>query len=218
LLGRTTKMHMWKRDTTSELAERPATPTSESSPSEPARNQRAYIGKGIVVKGDICGTEDLHVDGEVVGRIDLADHEIVLGADARVKADLTAKTITIGGTVVGSVIATERAAITETGCVEGDLRAPRVEMADGAVFGGRVDTTFINAATAIGFTPPPDSGVAPRIHGVAPSETSRASAAPEPAPVVPLPIEPVVPDPSSAPVADLPPAGRPRASEQHVAI
>jgi cytoskeletal protein CcmA (bactofilin family) len=216
-------MHMWKRDTTSELAERLATPTSESSLSEPARHQRAYIGKGIVVKGDICGTEDLHVDGEVVGRIDLADHEIVLGADARVKADLTAKTITIGGTVVGSVIATERAAITETGCVEGDLRAPRVEMADGAVFGGRVDTTFINAATAIGFTPPPDSGVAPRIHGVAPSETPRASAAPEPAPlphqpVDPLPIEPVVPDPSSAPVADLPPARRPRASEQHVAI
>jgi cytoskeletal protein CcmA (bactofilin family) len=97
----------------------------------------------------------------------------VLGADASVTADLTARAITIGGTVVGSVIATERAAITETGCVEGDVRAPRVQMADGAVFGGRVDT-------------------------------------------IPLPIEPVVPDPSSAPVADLPPATRPCASEQHV--
>jgi hypothetical protein len=50
----------------------------------------------------------------------------------------------------------------------------------------------------------PDSDVAPRIHGVAPSETPRASAAPEPPRVDPLPIEPVVPDPSSTPVADLP--------------
>jgi cytoskeletal protein CcmA (bactofilin family) len=200
---------MWKRNATSELAERPDTPTRQSSRSEPARHQRAYIGKGIVVKGDICGTEDLHVDGEVVGRIDLADHEIVLGADACVTADLTARAITIGGTVVGSVIATERAAITETGCVEGDVRAPRVVMADGAVFGGRVDTTYINAATAIGFTPPPDSGAAPPIHGVAPSETPRASAAPESTPLPHQPgdalgIEPVVPDPSSARVAALP--------------
>jgi cytoskeletal protein CcmA (bactofilin family) len=137
---------MWQRDT-SELAERPDTPTSQSSLSEPARHQRAYIGKGIVVKGDVCGTEDLHVDGEVFGRIDLADHEIVIGADACVTADLTARAITIGGTVVGSVIATERAAITETGSVEGDVRAPRVEMADGAVFGGRIDTTDQRSAS-----------------------------------------------------------------------
>jgi len=211
-------MHMWKRDTTSELAERPDTPTSEISLSEPARHQRAYIGKGIVVKGDICGTEDLHVDGEVVGRIDLADHEIVLGADACVRADLTARAITIGGSVVGSVIATERATITETGSVEGDVRAPRVQIADGAVFGGCVDTSVVNAATAIGFTPPPDSGVAPRIHGVAPSEIPRTSAASEPEPVVPPHIEPVVPDPSSAPIADLPTARRSCGFERQVTL
>jgi cytoskeletal protein CcmA (bactofilin family) len=106
-----------------------------------ARQQGAYIGKGIVVTGDIAGSEDLYIDGEVSGRIDLAGYSIVVGPDASVAADLNAKAISISGTVVGNITATERTTITETGSVQGNVRAPRVSVKEGAMFGGRVDTT-----------------------------------------------------------------------------
>ena len=131
---------MWKPDANT-LGGRSGMPAS-SSP----RHSGAYIGKGIVVNGDISGALDLHIDGEVTGRIDLSGCHLVVGAEASVAADLFAKTITIGGTVVGNINATERAAITETGSVEGNVRAPRVCVDDGAVFGGRVDTTAAPAS------------------------------------------------------------------------
>jgi cytoskeletal protein CcmA (bactofilin family) len=100
----------------------------------------AWIGRAITVKGEVISEEDLTIDGRVDGTIALGDHSLTIGAGASVLANLNAHTITISGTVNGNVTATERIDIRETGSVDGDIKAPRVAVHEGAVLRGRVDT------------------------------------------------------------------------------
>jgi cytoskeletal protein CcmA (bactofilin family) len=104
------------------------------------RRMSAWIGRAITVKGDVISDEDLTIDGRVEGTIALGARSLTIGAGASVQAHLNAHTITISGAVKGNVTATERIDIRETGSVDGDLRAPRVAVRDGAVLHGRVDT------------------------------------------------------------------------------
>jgi cytoskeletal protein CcmA (bactofilin family) len=103
------------------------------------RRTTAWIGKALRVEGRIVSQENLTIDGEIDGTIEVGDHNLMIGAGAQVKADLTAKTITISGAVTGNVLATDKVHLQATGSVDGDITTPRLIMADGAVIKGRVD-------------------------------------------------------------------------------
>ena len=101
----------------------------------------AIIGKSIVFKGDLSGDEDLQVDGQVEGGIQLANHHLTIGESGRVQAQLYAKSVTVIGHVTGNITATERVEIQVNGVVEGDVHAPKLIVADGAVLNGAVEMT-----------------------------------------------------------------------------
>ena len=100
---------------------------------------RASIGKSIVVKGELSGGEDLTIDGTVEGKIELRDHVLTVGENGQIKAEVSAKSIVVFGHVVGNLTATEKVDIKEKGSVEGDITAPRVAIDDGSNFKGSID-------------------------------------------------------------------------------
>jgi cytoskeletal protein CcmA (bactofilin family) len=99
----------------------------------------AWIGKAVRVEGKVISGEDLTIDGDVEGSIELGNHSLTIGVDARIKADLIAKTITISGAVTGNVLAVEKVDLRATGSVNGDITAPRFIMAEGATATGKID-------------------------------------------------------------------------------
>ena len=84
--------------------------------------------------------EDLTIDGSVEGSIDLGNHTLTIGDGAAVKADLTARTISVSGSVTGNLTASERVVLQPTASVEGDIITPRLMMAEGALVKGKVDS------------------------------------------------------------------------------
>jgi cytoskeletal protein CcmA (bactofilin family) len=104
----------------------------------PERRTVAWIGKAVRVEGKIVSNEDLTIDGEVVGSVELDGQRLVVGQGASIKADVNAKVVTISGTITGNVSATEKIDLQATGTVDGDLKAPRFAMAEGATVKGRV--------------------------------------------------------------------------------
>ena len=97
------------------------------------------IGKSIVVKGELSGKEDLTIEGRVEGKVDLGEHVLTIGPNAKLKAQVAAKSIIVIGDVTGNIAASERISIREEGSVEGDIAAPRVAIAEGATFRGSID-------------------------------------------------------------------------------
>lgn len=97
------------------------------------------IGQSIVIKGDVKASEDLTVEGRVSGSIDLASNVLTIGPTGRTEADLMAKEIVVEGTATGNLVATERLKIGQKAKITGDLIAPKVVMAEGATFKGKID-------------------------------------------------------------------------------
>ena len=119
-----------------------ATPSAEPVRHEPQRgNERATvnIGKSVIIKGELSGSEDLTIEGQVEGKIELRQNVLTIGANARIKAQVFAKAVVILGEVTGNVTATEKVDIRDNGSVDGDIAAPRVAIAEGAHFRGSID-------------------------------------------------------------------------------
>lgn len=115
--------------------------TEASTPMTPREAKRVVgIGKSIVVKGEVIGSEDMTIDGLVEGRIDLKGHSLLIGPNATIKAQVAARAITIMGAVTGDVTASEKVDLRPSGSVEGDIDAPSVALADGALFRGSIDS------------------------------------------------------------------------------
>jgi len=114
-------------------------PRTAAAPAFQSRVNTANIGQSLFIKGEVSGSEDLTVEGRVEGRIDLKDHNLTIGPNGRVHADIHAKNITIVGEVTGNVLADEKVDLTDTGRLVGDIRAPRIAVSDGAQFKGSVD-------------------------------------------------------------------------------
>jgi cytoskeletal protein CcmA (bactofilin family) len=112
------------------------------------RRLAAWIGKSLVVQGKVICNQDLTIDGQVEGTIDLGQHGLTIGAGAKIKANLVAKTITISGAVTGNVSATEKVDVRSTGVVEGDVKAAHLQMSEGAMIRGHVDASRKRAAAA----------------------------------------------------------------------
>jgi cytoskeletal protein CcmA (bactofilin family) len=99
----------------------------------------ATIGQSIVFKGELTGDEDLEIEGQVDGNVELANHQLTIGASGRLKAEVNAKSIIVIGQVLGNLVASERIEIQATGVVEGDVRTPRLNVQEGAVLNGAID-------------------------------------------------------------------------------
>src|SRR5437870_181799 len=119
---------------------RTADPAPAGHPLDEERRVVAWVGKSVVFKGDLSSSEDMTIDGRVEGTVKLPDHGLTIGPHAEIRSDIVAKTVTVRGTVTGTITAGDKVVISETGSVEGDIRSPRLVLADGAVLRGRADT------------------------------------------------------------------------------
>ena len=97
------------------------------------------IGKSVVIKGDLSGSEDLTIEGQVEGKIELRQNVLTIGANGKIKAAIFAKIVVVLGDVQGDITASERIDIRDSGSVDGDLSGPRIAIADGAHFRGSID-------------------------------------------------------------------------------
>ncbi len=106
------------------------------------------IGKSVVIKGELNGSEDLTVEGNVEGKIELREHVLTIGPHGKIKAEVFAKSVIVLGEVVGNITASEKVDIRDNGSVDGDIVSPRVAIAEGAHFRGSVDMQRKAAAPA----------------------------------------------------------------------
>jgi len=163
---------MWKRDE----AVRPATPAAPQpqapqivsagarSDARPSMEKDIVnIGKSVVIKGELNGSEDLTIEGHVEGTIQLREHVLTIGPNGKIKAQVFAKAVIVVGEVVGNITSTEKVEIRDNGSVDGDIISPRVAIAEGAHFRGSVDMKRGGAA------------------GVKPGEPAKAEVKPAPA-------------------------------------
>ena len=109
------------------------------------RRQVAWIGQGVTIEGRITSTQDIRIDGHVQGSVEVGEHEVVLGAGSEVKANLNARTVLVGGTIVGDVMATERVQIQSTGVLLGDIITPRLVIHDGGMLRGKADDALLDS-------------------------------------------------------------------------
>lgn len=119
------------------------------------------IGKSVVVKGELSGSEDLTIDGVVEGTIALKQNVLTIGPSGKIKAQIVAKAVVIQGEVRGNINATERVDVRDTGSVDGDVVAPRVAIADGAHFRGSIDMQRAGEPKPEGKVAAPTSSVTP---------------------------------------------------------
>jgi cytoskeletal protein CcmA (bactofilin family) len=149
---------MWKRDDAVKPTPPGGTPAGtpqitqptnvNSAASEPARHSDSprglekgpvNIGKSVVIKGELTGSEDLTIEGHVEGKIELRQNILTIGPNGKIKAQVFAKSVIILGEVTGNVTASEKVDLRDNGSVDGDIAAPRVAIAEGAHFRGSID-------------------------------------------------------------------------------
>jgi cytoskeletal protein CcmA (bactofilin family) len=99
----------------------------------------AHIGKSVLVKGELSGSEDLYLDGEVEGSIDLQEHNLTIGPHGRVRANVKAKDVIVHGKVDGNIHGTDRVELKRSAVLVGDISTQRIVIEDGAFFKGAID-------------------------------------------------------------------------------
>lgn len=142
---------MWKRDESPKPAapapapapaatpaHTPAVPSGGELRRETGRDN-VNIGKSVFIKGELSGSEDLTIEGNVEGRIELKDNTLTIGPNGKIRAEVFAKQVIVLGEVTGNVTASEKVDIRDNGSVDGDVTAPRVAIAEGAHFRGAID-------------------------------------------------------------------------------
>ena len=117
---------------------RPAAAPAQPGHRTPAEVKTAVIGPNIRIQGELSGDEDLVVEGRVEGKISVSKG-LRIGPQAQVNAEVKAHHVTIAGRIVGNVTATEKVEILPSGILEGNIRAPKIAIAEGAQFKGSVD-------------------------------------------------------------------------------
>ncbi len=105
----------------------------------PKTGEFAHIGKSVVIKGELSGSEDLYVDGVVEGTIELQGNNLVIGPNGKVRANVNAKGVVVQGKLEGNIRASERAELRKSAVAVGDIFTQRVAVEDGAYFKGKID-------------------------------------------------------------------------------
>ncbi len=165
---------VWKKpdDNPSHPEPAPVPPRQAAAPVETRRGDRATatIGPSIFIKGDLSGDEDLVIEGRVEGKIDLKQHNVTIGKNGRVRADVFGNTVVVEGEVDGNLFAQQQAILRQSGAVRGNISAPRVMLEDGSRFRGSIDM---------------DSKEAAKPAAAPPGSQGAATAAPSPGPASP---------------------------------
>jgi len=135
---------MWKKDEETTQATNPkmtdargGSGSTTRASTGPART--ATIGSSITIHGEVTGDEDLLIQGQVDGSVELKEHAVTIGGDGQVTASIHARVVTVEGRVDGDIEAQEQVILRSSSRVEGDITAPRVVLEDGARFRGGVD-------------------------------------------------------------------------------
>jgi cytoskeletal protein CcmA (bactofilin family) len=122
------------------MANEPASaPRPASSPIATTTADQATIGKSLVIKGEVTGSESLYIDGRVEGSISLAGNRVTIGRNGVVSANINAREIVVLGKVRGNITASDRVDIRSDGSLTGDVVAARISIEDGAFFKGGID-------------------------------------------------------------------------------
>ena len=138
----------------------------------------AVIGKSVMIKGQIFSREDLTIDGEVDGSVELQEHRLTVGPHGKLQAGVKAREIIVLGAIHGNVEASDKIDIRKDAKLVGDIKTARIVIEDGAYFKGSIDIVRPEISK-------PVAPVAPKPAATAPS-TSSASAAAASVPVAPL--------------------------------
>jgi len=123
----------------------PSNPHQPGRPVEPVRSDAirsvdvATIGKSVIVKGELSGSEDLFVDGQVEGSITLRGQSLTIGPNGRVRANIEARNVILHGQVDGNVTASDRVELRKSASLSGDIATARIAIDDGAYFKGTID-------------------------------------------------------------------------------
>jgi cytoskeletal protein CcmA (bactofilin family) len=130
---------MWKRDQSVPPPSGERDQPAEASRTDSKGSQKLVmdLGKSMVIKGELSGSEDLTLCGQMEGSIKLPAHTLTIGADANIKAEISAKAVVITGAVIGNVMAVDKVEIQATGSITGDVVSPRLVIADGGVLNGK---------------------------------------------------------------------------------
>ena len=117
------------------------TPTTPYTPTKTAGApmEQATIGRSLVIKGEVSGSESLYIDGTIEGTINFADNRITIGRNGHVAANINAKELVIMGTVKGNVECTDRLDIRSEGSLTGDVITERISVEDGAIMTGSIE-------------------------------------------------------------------------------
>jgi cytoskeletal protein CcmA (bactofilin family) len=129
---------------------------SDSQKQQPSSNQtfaparavtipvdQATIGRSLVVKGEITGSESLYIDGKVEGTINLTDSRVTIGRNGSVAASISAREVIILGKVHGNIQVTDRLEIRSEGSLTGDVITQRISVEDGAILKGSVQVRAV---------------------------------------------------------------------------
>jgi cytoskeletal protein CcmA (bactofilin family) len=114
-------------------------PSAVATPPAAAAGEQATIGKSLVVKGEVSGSESLYIDGKVEGAINLPGNRVTVGRNGQVAANITAREVVVLGKVRGNIHASDRVDIRSEGSLTGDVAAARISIEDGAYFKGGID-------------------------------------------------------------------------------
>jgi cytoskeletal protein CcmA (bactofilin family) len=104
-------------------------------------SELAALGKSVTIKGQIVGREDLTIDGDVEGSIEMQEHRLTVGPSGTVRAGINAREVIILGTVHGKIDSKDKIEIRSNATLVGDIRTARIVIEDGAYFKGAVDIT-----------------------------------------------------------------------------
>ncbi len=126
----------------SQLASAPAAAATPSTPAphkeapkagDSYRTEVGHIGKSVLIRGELSGSEDLYLDGEIEGNVDLRDHSLIIGPNGRIKATITARDLVVHGSATG------RVELKKSCTLIGDVATQRIVIEDGAFFKGAID-------------------------------------------------------------------------------
>ena len=172
-------MSMWKRhkeeDEVYTPKPAPAPPTTADLTKEgipmstiPARSfdpevprGGALLGKSVVIKGEVLSREDLTVDGEIEGTVELQEHRLTVGPNGKLKANVKAREVVVHGTIHGNLDATDRIDIRKDAKLVGDIRTALVVIEDGAYMKGNIDIVKTEAPIPAAPAPRPPAAPAP---------------------------------------------------------
>jgi cytoskeletal protein CcmA (bactofilin family) len=135
---------MWKRDEADAAAVSRHNPPPAPYARDAADKLVMNLGKSVMIKGELTGSEDLTLYGRMEGSVKLPEYTLTIGPDADIQAEISAKTVVIMGGVTGNVVAGERVEIRATGSVTGDIASPRFAIQDGGCMRGKVTTSSVS--------------------------------------------------------------------------